>query len=179
TVNFRPLRNNVAASDALIVNRLKEAGAVILGKTNVPTLLGDYQSFGPLYPTANNPHDLTCTPGGSTGGGAAAVAAGFTTLDIGSDLAGSIRVPARVLGAFVHMLESGGVKSEKRPFDDQWLNEAYAVWGLEENAETNSKRGARGGRRVLLQESRRARPLLDRTVRSRAPRPTPQEADTT
>ena len=81
---------------------------------------------------------MTCTPGGSTGGGAAAVAAGLTTLDIGSDLAGSIRVPARVLGAFVHMLESGGVKSEKRPFDDQWLNEAYAVWGLEENAETNS-----------------------------------------
>jgi amidase len=100
TVNFPRLRNNVAVADALIVDRLREAGATILGKTNIPTLLGDYQSFGPLYPTANNPHDVTCTPGGSTGGGAAAVAAGLTTLEIGTDLAGSIRVPAHFCGVF-------------------------------------------------------------------------------
>ena len=190
-------------------------------------MLSDCQSFGPLYPTANNPYDVTRTPGGSTGGGAAAVAAGLTTLEIGSDIGGSIRVPAhfcgvfglkptenaamhgeghvpplpnsrggfvamasigplartmadielawriinqpawryffhlpekprvkmalgdyrigwfddvgtvacgdetkKVLGAFLRTLEAGGVKSEKRPFDDKWLNEAYAVCGL-------------------------------------------------
>lgn len=226
TVNFRPLRRNVAATDALIVSRLKEAGAIILGKTNVPPMLADYQYFGPLYPTANNPYDATRTPGGSTGGGAAAVAAGLTTLEVGSDLAGSIRVPAhfcgvfglkptdnapmhgdghvppppgsragivamaalgplartmadielawsvinrpvwdsighlpekprvkstladyrlawfdhvgevrcgdetrRVLSTFLTRLDAAGVASEKRPFDDRWLTEAYAVWG--------------------------------------------------
>jgi amidase len=226
TLNSPQLKDNIAATDALIVKRLKDAGATILGKTNVPTMLADYQSFGPLYPTANNPYDLTRTPGGSTGGGAAALAAGLTTLEIGSDLAGSIRIPAhfcgvfglkptenaamhgeghlpplpdsrggfvamasigplartmadielawsiinqpvwmysfhlpekprikmalgdyrvawfddvavpcddetkRVLHAFLRMLEAGGVKNEKRPFDDKWLYEAYAVWGL-------------------------------------------------
>ena len=63
-------------------------------------MLSDYQSFGPLYPTANNPYDVTRTPGGSTGGGAAAVAAGLTTLEIGSDIGGSIRVPAHFCGVF-------------------------------------------------------------------------------
>jgi amidase len=227
TVNFPQLKNNVATADALVVRRLKEAGATILGKTNIPTMLSDYQSFGPLYPTANNPFDVTRTPGGSTGGGAAALAAGLTALEIGSDIGGSIRVPAhfcgvfglkptenaamhgeghvppgpnsrggfvamasmgplarsmadielawkiinqpewkyflhlpekprlkntlgdykiawfddagpigcgdetkQVLGAFVRRLEAAGVITEKRPFDDRWLNEAYAVWGL-------------------------------------------------
>src|SRR5688572_9499896 len=100
TVNFPQLKDNVASSDALIVQRLKEAGASILGKTNIPTMLSDYQSFGPLYPTANNPYDMTRTPGGSTGGGAAAVAAGLTTLEIGSDIGGSVRVPAHFCGLF-------------------------------------------------------------------------------
>ena len=100
TVNFPRLKNNLATSDALVVRRLKEAGAIVLGKTNIPTMLSDCQSFGPLYPTANNPYDLTRTPGGSGGGGAAAVAAGLTTLEIGSDIAGSIRVPAHFCGVF-------------------------------------------------------------------------------
>jgi amidase len=227
TVNFSLLKNNVATADALVVERLKEAGATILGKTNIPTMLSDCQSFGPLYPTANNPYDVTRTPGGSTGGGAAAVAAGLTTLEIGSDIGGSIRLPAhfcgvfglkptenaamhgdghvpplpnsrsgfvamasvgplartmadielawriinqpmwkyflhlpekprvkmalgdyriawfddvgkvacgdetkKVLGGFLRTLEAGGVKSEKRPVDEKWLNEAYAVFGL-------------------------------------------------
>ena len=190
-------------------------------------MLSDCQSFGPLYPTANNPYDVTRTPGGSTGGGAAAVAAGLTTLEIGSDIGGSIRLPAHFCGVFglkptenaamhgdghvpplpnsrsgfvamasvgplartmadielawriinqpvwkyfshlpekprvkmalgdyriawfddvgsgrmrrrdekgarrvLRTLEAGGVKSEKRPFDEKWLNEAYAVFGL-------------------------------------------------
>jgi amidase len=227
TVNFEQLKNNVASTDAYIVTRVRQAGAAILGKTNIPTMLSDWQCFGPLYQTANNPYDLVRTPGGSTGGGAAAVAAGLTSLEIGSDIGGSICVPShfcgvfglkptenamthgeghvppaptdpggfiamasigplartmadielawsiinqptwkyflhfptkpaakhgigeyrvawfddvgvvacgeetrRVLSTFLRLLESAGVTVEKRPYDEHWLNEAYAVWGI-------------------------------------------------
>lgn len=88
----------IAPRNALIVEQLKKAGAIILGTTNVPYMLGDYQTTGEIYPTASNPFDTTRTPGGSTGGGAAAVAAGFSTMELGSDLGGSIRVPAVFCG---------------------------------------------------------------------------------
>ncbi len=88
----------IAPRNALVVEELKRAGAIILGTTNVPFMLGDYQTQGELYPTANNPFDTTRTPGGSTGGGAAAVAAGFSAIELGSDLGGSIRVPAVFCG---------------------------------------------------------------------------------
>jgi len=100
TCNFKAFENYVASDDSIVVKRLYEEGAVILGKTNIPVLLADHQSYGPLYPTANNPWDLTKTPGGSTGGGAAAVAAGLTTFETGSDIGGSIRVPAHFNGIF-------------------------------------------------------------------------------
>ncbi len=88
----------IAPRNAIIVNQLRNAGAIILGTTNVPYMLGDYQTIGEIYPTASNPFDTTRTPGGSTGGGAAAVAAGFSPLELGSDLGGSIRVPAVFCG---------------------------------------------------------------------------------
>ena len=100
TINFKLLKNNIATEDSIIAKRLKDGGAVILGKTNVPTLLSDNQTFGPLYPTANNPYDLSRTPGGSTGGGAAAVASGLSTFDTGTDIGGSIRNPASFCGIF-------------------------------------------------------------------------------
>lgn len=89
-----------APYDAVVVKQLKDAGAVILGTTNVPALLSDYQTQGEVYPTASNPYDTTRTPGGSTGGGAAALAAGFTSLELGSDMGGSIRVPAAFCGLY-------------------------------------------------------------------------------
>jgi Asp-tRNA(Asn)/Glu-tRNA(Gln) amidotransferase A subunit family amidase len=88
--------------DALAVARLKTAGAVILGKTNVPLRLADGQSFNDIYGTTNNPWDLTRTPGGSSGGSAASLAAGFVSLDLGSDRAGSLRNPAHYCGVFAH-----------------------------------------------------------------------------
>lgn len=100
TLNYPPKKNYVGKQTSKLVQRLVDAGAVILGKTNVPTLLSDSQTFGPLYPTANNPFDLTKTPGGSTGGGAAAVAAGLTTFELGSDIGGSIRNPSHYCGLF-------------------------------------------------------------------------------
>lgn len=100
TINYTPLRNYRAETTSPLVQRLIDAGAVIVGKTNVPTLLADAQTFGPLYPTANNPYDLTRTPGGSTGGGAAALAAGLVDIELGSDIGGSIRNPAHFCGLY-------------------------------------------------------------------------------
>ena len=102
TWGMRQFSDHLAGRDAVIVERLKAAGAVILGKTNVPPNLGDWQSDNPVYGRTNNPLDLTRTPGGSSGGSAAALAAGFVPLEFGSDIGGSIRVPAAFCGVFGH-----------------------------------------------------------------------------
>lgn len=88
--------------DAVAVARLKASGAVILGKTNISTYLGDWQSVNAVYGRTGNPWDLSRTPGGSSGGAAAALAAGFVPLELGSDLAGSLRVPAHCCGVLAH-----------------------------------------------------------------------------
>ncbi|HEY4019174.1 MAG TPA: amidase, partial [Pseudonocardiaceae bacterium] len=95
-------RDHVPAEDAVQVSRLKAAGAVVLGKTNVPLGLQDIQSFNDIYGTTNNPWDHDRTPGGSSGGSAAALACGFGALSIGSDLAGSLRTPAHFCGVYAH-----------------------------------------------------------------------------
>ena len=102
TWGFAHLRDHRAARDALALRRLEAAGAVVFGKTNVPVGLGDWQSFNPIYGTTNNPWSVAHTPGGSSGGSAAACAAGFGGLELGSDIAGSIRVPAHFCGVFGH-----------------------------------------------------------------------------
>jgi amidase len=91
-----------AETDALAVARLKAAGAVILGKTNVPPFLADWQTNNTVYGRTCNPWDLSRSPGGSSGGSAAAVAAGLVPLELGSDIGGSIRVPAAFCGIFGH-----------------------------------------------------------------------------
>jgi amidase len=88
--------------DALAVARLKAVGAVILGKTNVPFMLEDWQSYNEIYGTTNNPWDRTRTPGGSSGGSAAALAAGFVALELGTDIGGSLRCPAHFCSVFAH-----------------------------------------------------------------------------
>ncbi|MER7750592.1 amidase [Kitasatospora sp. NPDC097643] len=95
-------RNHLPAEDAVQVSRLKAAGAVVLGKTNVPLGLQDIQSFNAIYGTTNNPWDHGRTSGGSSGGSAAALACGFGALSIGSDLAGSLRTPAHFCGVYAH-----------------------------------------------------------------------------
>ena len=96
------MKNNLARQDALAIRRLKGAGAVIFGKTNVPLRLADFQSYNDIYGTTNNPWDKARTPGGSSGGSAAALAAGLTGLEAGSDIGGSIRNPAHFCGVFGH-----------------------------------------------------------------------------
>ncbi|WP_445928455.1 amidase [Methylocystis sp. IM3] len=88
--------------DAVAVSRLKKAGAVILGKTNAPQWLSDWQSYNAVYGTTNNPFDLRRTPGGSSGGSAAALAAGFGALSACSDMGGSLRQPAHHCGVYAH-----------------------------------------------------------------------------
>jgi amidase len=96
------LRNNIAKTDAVAVSRLTDHGAVMWGKTNVPLDLADWQSFNDIYGTTNNPWDLSRTPGGSSGGSAAALATGMSALEIGSDIGASIRNPAHYCGVFGH-----------------------------------------------------------------------------
>ena len=91
-----------ADTDAVAVARLKDAGAIILGKTNVPPFLADWQSNNPVYGRTKNPWDLGRSPGGSSGGSAAALAAGMSALELGSDIGGSIRVPAAFCGVYGH-----------------------------------------------------------------------------
>jgi len=94
-------KNFVADSDATVARRLKQAGAIIVGKTNVAFMLGDFgQTANELYGVTNNPWDTTRTPGGSSGGAAAALSAGMTLLEYGSDLVGSIRIPASFCGVY-------------------------------------------------------------------------------
>ncbi|QDQ15891.1 amidase [Streptomyces spectabilis] len=102
TWGMPPHRDFVPAEDAVQVSRLKDAGAVILGKTNVPLGLQDVQSFNEIYGTTNNPWDHGRTSGGSSGGSAAALACGFGALSIGSDIAGSLRTPAHFCGVYAH-----------------------------------------------------------------------------
>ena len=96
------LKDNVAAKDALAITRLQGAGAVVFGKTNVPLMLSDFQSYNDIYGTTNNPWNTERVPGGSSGGAAAALAAGLAGLETGSDIGGSIRNPAHFCGVFGH-----------------------------------------------------------------------------
>jgi len=100
SVGAPALQNYVPKEDASAVSRLRRAGAIVLGKTNVPLLTGDFQTYNNIYGTTKNPWNLEFSPGGSSGGAAAAIATGMSALEIGSDLAGSIRWPAHCCGVF-------------------------------------------------------------------------------
>jgi amidase len=96
------LKDSIATRDAAAITRLTNAGAVIYGKTNVPLMLADWQSFNDVYGTTNNPWDVTRAPGGSSGGSAVALATGMSALEIGSDIGASLRNPAHYCGIYAH-----------------------------------------------------------------------------
>ncbi len=96
------LSAHIPAHHASAVQRLVDAGAIVFGKTNLPTFAMDLQSYNPLFGCTHNPWDLARTPGGSSGGAAAALAAGLTGLELGSDIGGSIRTPAHFCGVYGH-----------------------------------------------------------------------------
>jgi amidase len=95
-------KDNIASENAFLIERLLQAGAIVFGKTNVPYMLADAQSYNDIYGTTNNPWDRTRSPGGSSGGEAAALAAGLSALGAGSDIAGSLRNPAHYSGVYGH-----------------------------------------------------------------------------
>ena len=97
-----PLAHYVPAEDAIAVARLRQAGAIIFGKTNTPMFAGDWQTYNSVYGRTSNPWDTSRTTGGSSGGAAAAVAAGLSPLELGSDIGGSIRIPAHYNGVYGH-----------------------------------------------------------------------------
>ncbi|WP_030607726.1 amidase [Streptomyces sclerotialus] len=116
------LTDHVPGQDADAVARLRAAGAVILGKTNVPTMCQDIQTSNPVFGRTKNPHDDTRTAGGSSGGPAAAVAAGLTSLEVGSDLAGSLRLPAAYCGVYALRTSFGTVPTRGHiPRPPGWL----------------------------------------------------------
>ncbi len=94
------LTDHVPDEDAPVVAKLKQAGAIVFGKTNLPRWSGDVQSYNEIFGQTNNPHDLDRVPGGSSGGAAAAVAMGFTSFEIGTDIGGSVRIPSHFCGVF-------------------------------------------------------------------------------
>lgn len=123
------LKDHVATKDAHAVTRLKEAGAVFLGKTNVPLNLADFQSYNEIYGQTNNPWDISRTPGGSSGGSAAALAAGLSALECGSDIGGSIRNPAHYCGVFGHKPTWGIVPPQGHALPGQLAGPDIAVCG--------------------------------------------------
>ena len=120
TWGFEQHRDNVATCDAIAVQRLKAAGAVIVGKTNVPVSLADLQSINPIYGRTKHPLDSARTCGGSSGGAAAALASGMIPLEVGSDIGGSIRVPSHFCGVWGHKSTYGtlSIEGQRMPGTD-------------------------------------------------------------
>ena len=117
TIGMPEWSANRSEHDAPATQRVQAAGAVLMGKTNVPPMLADWQADNAVFGRSNNPWDLSRTPGGSTGGGAAAVAAGLTPLEVGGDIGGSIRVPAAFCGVYGHRPSDTALpKSGQFPF---------------------------------------------------------------
>jgi amidase len=139
SINVRGLRTTIgmpfwkdfrSEHDAPVTARVKGAGAVVMAKTNVPQMLADWQAANPIHGRTNNPWDLTRTPGGSTGGGSAALAAGLTPLEFGSDIGGSIRVPAAFCGVYGHRpSETAMPRSGQFPFPP--MPNAAVVMGVQ------------------------------------------------
>jgi len=100
TTGFPPFADQVPQEDSTVTARLKTAGGVLIGKTNVATMLADFQTNNPIFGRTNNPWNVERTPGGSSGGAAAALSSGMTPFEIGTDLSGSIRIPAHCCGLF-------------------------------------------------------------------------------
>ena len=122
-------RGNIAARDALVVERLRAAGAVVWGKSNVPVMLADWQTFNPVYGTTNSPWGEGLTPGGSSGGAASALAAGISALEYGSDIGGSIRGPSQLCGVYGHKTSYAIVPGRGHALPGFWSPPEISVVG--------------------------------------------------
>lgn len=134
---FPSSASNVAECDSIAAQRLKSAGAIILGKTNIPVALADWQSDSPVYGRTVNPYDHKRTPGGSSGGAAAALATGMVPLEVGSDIGGSVRIPAHFCGVFGHKATYGIIpmKGHELPAADAMPPELAVLGPLARSAD--------------------------------------------
>ena len=144
-------------ADAPAVARLKAAGAIVFGKTNLPRWSGDFQTFNDIFGTTNNPWALDRTAGGSSGGAAAAVAAGFTSFEIGTDIGGSVRIPSHCCGVF-GLKPSFGVDPAAR-------------------VPRPRRRGTHRRRHQRVRPDRRAAPTTSTCSSACSPGPSPNGAD--
>jgi len=155
-------------TDAAVVHAAREAGAVIWGKTNVPLMLGDFQTYNAVYGTTNNPFDVTRTPGGSSGGAATALASDISPLEIGSDIGGSLRHPANFCGVCA-LKPTWGVldlRGHVPPLPDAYFETDLGVvgpmarnsedlkllWSVLHGSPTQSRRDAKGARIAVWDE---------------------------
>jgi amidase len=111
TAGAKIYEQHVPTKNAVALQRLIDAGAIIFGKTNTPAFAADVQTYNEIFGVTNNPWDRTRTPGGSSGGAAVAVATGLTAFELGSDIGGSIRIPAHCCGVYGHKTTYGIVSS--------------------------------------------------------------------
>ncbi len=129
TVGLKEKRDNIASANAVAVQRLVDAGAIIFGKTNVPEGAADYQTYNKLFGVTNNPWDLQRGAGGSSGGAAAAIAAGLTSMELGSDQGGSLRNPAQYCGIYAHKPTYGIVPMRSGSASDWISSSEFTVAG--------------------------------------------------
>lgn len=125
TFNSKNFQAFVAPDNAPVVQAWLDEGAIILGTTNVPRMLIDLQTNGDIYPTGSNPYDTTRVPGGSTGGGAAAISSGFCPLGLGGDMGGSIRIPAGFCGIYGLKTTEGSMGTRFGSFPDTFEVNQY------------------------------------------------------
>ncbi len=165
------LKDHVPVADAPAVARLKDAGAIVFGKTNVPRWSGDLQTYNEMFGTTNNPWNLERVPGGSSGGPAAAVAAGFTSFELGTDIGGSVRIPSHCCGVF-GLKPSYGVVSQRGYLDH--------VGGGTTDADINVFGPiARGADDLALLMDVLAAPEADRSAAWRLELPAPRQSGLT
>ncbi|MEM6751934.1 MAG: amidase [Cyanobacteria bacterium P01_C01_bin.38] len=140
TAGYEPLKNYIPTEDATAVARLRQAGAIIIGKTSPSQLAGDYQGINDIFPRVNNPWNLEYTSGGSTSGGAAAVLAGFSSLELASDNGGSIRHPAHFCGLYGlkptdRRVPTTGHIGDTTNMDFRCIRQMFTVGGLARSVE--------------------------------------------
>ncbi len=140
TAGYEPLRDYIPTEDATAVMRLRKAGAIIIGKTSPSQLAGDYQGINDIFSHVNNPWNLEYTPGGSTSGGAAAVSAGFSSLELASDNGGSIRHPAHFCGLYGlkptdRRVTTTGHIGDTTSMDFRCIRQMFTVGGLARSIE--------------------------------------------
>ena len=168
TGGARELLDHVPTVDAPAVARLKDAGAIVFGKTNLPRWSADFQTYNEIFGVTNNPWDLSRTTGGSSGGAAAAVAAGFTSFELGTDIGGSVRIPSHCCGTFGLKPSFGVISATRLPVARRWGHDRRRHQRVRPDG-AQRRRPRPAARRARRSRAGARRRLADRSPRERRP----------